>query len=79
MLNKKLSKQKAIDTSPRYWKAYINLGNGLAMQDKFDAAIKAFQKAADIAPKDPLPIYSLGVVAENQRDFKKALDLYKNL
>ncbi len=69
--------QKAVDTSPEYWKGYVNLGNGLAMQGKFDAAIKAFQKAAEIAPKDPLPVYSLGVVAENQRDLKKALEFYK--
>ena len=69
--------QKSIDTSPRYWQGYINLGNGLGMQDKFDAAIKAYQKAAEIAPKDPLPIYSLGVIAENQHNFTKALDLYK--
>lgn len=69
--------QRAIDTSPKYWKGYINLGNGLAMQDKIDASIRAFQKAAEIAPKETLPIYSLGVVAENQRDLKKALEFYK--
>jgi tetratricopeptide (TPR) repeat protein len=69
--------QKAVDTSPKYWQGYINLGNGLAMQSKFDTANKSYQKALELAPNDPLPVYSLGVVAENQRDIKKALDLYK--
>lgn len=69
--------QKAIDANPKYWLGYVNLGNGLALQGKFDLAVKSYQKAAEIVPKDPLPIYSLGVVAENQRDLKKALEFYK--
>jgi tetratricopeptide (TPR) repeat protein len=47
------------------------------LQGKFDSAIQAYQKAEKIAPKEPLPVYSLGVVAENQNDFAKALDFYK--
>lgn len=69
--------QRSINTNSKYWKAYINLGNGLAMQGKFEAANQSFLKAAEAAPKDPLPAYSLGVVAENQRDLKKALEFYK--
>ena len=68
--------QKAIDATPSYWKAYINLGNGYAMQEKYGPAVKAFATAAEIAPKEPLPLYSLGVVAENQREIKKALEFY---
>src|SRR4051794_15496042 len=37
--------QKAFDINSKYWKALINLGNGLGMQGKFDAAITAYQKA----------------------------------
>jgi tetratricopeptide (TPR) repeat protein len=69
--------QRAIDTSPKFWKAYINLGNGLAIQGKFELAIVAYKKAAELAPKDPLPLYSLGVVEENREKFAEALALYK--
>jgi tetratricopeptide (TPR) repeat protein len=69
--------QKAVDASPQFWEGYINLGNGLSMLGKFDQAITAYRKAAVIVPKDPLPIYSMGVVAENRDQIEEALKLYK--
>lgn len=69
--------KKAIDINPKYFQARINYGNGLAMQGKFEAANVAYQEAAKLAPKSPLPIYSQGVVAENQNRFQDALSLYK--
>lgn len=69
--------KKAIDTNPKYFQAHVNYGNGLAMQGKFDVADLAYQEAAKLAPKSPLPIYSQGVVAENQNRFQEALTLYK--
>jgi len=69
--------QKAIDVSPEFWEAFINLGNGQALLGKFDQAIASYKKAAAIVPRDPLPIYSLGVVAENRDQIKEALELYK--
>ena len=68
--------QKAIDTNPKFFQAFINHGNGLAMQGMFEKAILSYQKAEKLAPKNPLPIYSQGVVAENKRDIAGALKCY---
>lgn len=69
--------KKSIETNPSFFQAYINYGNGFAMQGKFEEANKAYQDAAKLAPKSPLPIYGQGVVAENQRRMKDALEFYK--
>jgi tetratricopeptide (TPR) repeat protein len=68
--------QRSFDTNSNYWQALINLGNGHAVQGKFDLASGAFEKARSLAPKDPLPIYSLGVLAENRDQIKEALAYY---
>lgn len=70
--------QKALDVNPKYWKALINLGNGHAVQGKFELAITAFKKAHELVPKEPIPVYSLGVVAENRNQLKEALAYYLN-
>jgi tetratricopeptide (TPR) repeat protein len=69
--------KKAMDTNPKFYQSYINYGNGFAMQGKFDDALRAYQDAEKLAPKSPLPVYSQGVVAENQRRFTEALGFYK--
>ncbi len=69
--------KKAVEINPKFMNAYINYGNGLALQQKFDEAVKAYKKAEKLAPKNPLPVYSLGVIAENQEKLKEALSLYK--
>jgi tetratricopeptide (TPR) repeat protein len=69
--------KKAIDTNPKFYKAYINYGNGFAMLGKFAEANQAYQDAAKLAPNDPLPIYSQGVILENQNKFREALGFYK--
>lgn len=68
--------KKAIDANSKFFQAYINYGNGLAMLGRSDDAMESFQYAAKLAPKSPLPIYSQGVVAENQERFKDALAYY---
>lgn len=69
--------KKAIDTNPKFYQAHINHGNGLAMQGLFSDALKSYDAAAKLAPTNPLPVYSMGVVAEEQRDLPKALTYYK--
>ncbi len=69
--------KKAIDVNPEYFQSYINYGNAFAMQGDFDGAMEQYKKAATLAPNSPLPIYSQGVIAENQERFQDALALYK--
>lgn len=68
--------QRSFDANPKYWKALINLGNGQAVSGKFELALATFEKARSIAPKEPLPVYSLGVVAENRDQIAEALKFY---
>lgn len=68
--------RKALAIDPRYEPAYINLGNGLSGLGRLAEARAAFEKAAELAPRDPLAVYSLGVFAESQGDFAQALGFY---
>jgi tetratricopeptide (TPR) repeat protein len=68
---------KALDIDPQFAPAHINHGNGLAALGRSEEAQAAFEKAAELAPKDPLPIYSLGVLAESQGKFEQALAFYQ--
>jgi tetratricopeptide (TPR) repeat protein len=69
--------QRAIDTDPGYHLAYVNLGNAKFSQGKHDEARAAFGKAAELAPADPLPVYSLGVVEEAEHHLLPAIALYE--
>ncbi|MGD9628032.1 MAG: tetratricopeptide repeat protein [Pyrinomonadaceae bacterium] len=68
--------QRSFDANPKYWKALIYLGNGQAVLGKFEVALATFEKARSIAPNEPLPVYSLGVVAENRDQIAEALKFY---
>lgn len=68
--------QKSFAANDKFWRALINLGNGYAGQGKFDQATDAFTRAVALAPQDPLPVYSLGVVAENRDQTSEALKRY---
>jgi predicted TPR repeat methyltransferase len=67
---------RAIARNPRFQPAYINRGNALAALGKPDAARAAYDKAAELDPKDPIAVYSLGVLAEQRKDFASAAELY---
>ena len=69
--------RKALDIDPQYGHAHINYGNGLAALGRSQEAQAAFEKAAELAPKDPLPVYSLGVLAESQGKYEQALGFYQ--
>lgn len=40
-------------------------------------AQSAFERARQLAPNDPMPVYSLGVLAENRHDVRVATMLYE--
>jgi len=69
--------RRAIEANPRFMKAYINLGNAQGSLGNVKEAEAALTKARDLEPKNPLPIYSLGVLAEQQQRFQQALTFYQ--
>lgn len=71
--------RKAIDTDPDFHLAYVNHGNGLALVGRVDEARAAFERAAQLEPGAPIPVYSLGFLAERQRDWKTAAAHYEKV
>jgi Flp pilus assembly protein TadD len=45
--------EKIRDQSPNDPRAWIDLGHGYELQHRFDLALEAYDKAADVAPRDP--------------------------
>lgn len=68
---------KALAIDPLFELAHVNHGNGLAALGRNEEARAAFNKAAELAPKDPLPVYSLGFLAENEGKLELALSYYE--
>jgi tetratricopeptide (TPR) repeat protein len=69
--------RRAIAVDPSYFQAEINLGNALAPLGQVKQAQAAFERARQLAPNDPIPVYSLGVLAENRHDVAAATALYE--
>jgi len=69
--------RKAITTDPNLANAYINYGNALGATGRPRAARKAFLKAIELEPKNPYGVYSLGVLAEQKKDYKTTLQYYQ--
>ncbi len=69
--------KKAISADATYHLAYVNYGNALISTGRMEEGRSAFEKAKSLAPRDPIPLYSLGVIAEKQRKFTEAINLYK--
>ena len=51
--------------------------NAQAQTGQLKDAEISFRKAGELSPDDPLPIYSLGVLSEQQRKFSEAIEFYK--
>mmetsp|Transcript_6290 Transcript_6290/g.11205 ORF Transcript_6290/g.11205 Transcript_6290/m.11205 type:complete len:341 (-) Transcript_6290:2638-3660(-) len=67
---------KLISMKPSNAAAYSNRGNCRTSQGKFDAAIEDFNKAIELAPKEPDPFLGKGVALEGLGLFKEAIDSY---
>ncbi len=67
----------AIEANSKFANAYINLGNAQGTRGNLKEAEEAFSKAHELAPKSPLGVYSLGVLAEQQRKFSEATGFYQ--
>jgi tetratricopeptide (TPR) repeat protein len=69
--------KKAISIDGSYFLAYINMGNAMFYLKRSAEARAAFEKAKALAPLDPLPIYSLGTMAEAERKSAEAIACFE--
>jgi tetratricopeptide (TPR) repeat protein len=69
--------KKAIATDETFYLAYINYGNAQTYLQRVQEAREAFEKARRLAPRDPLPVYRLGVLAEDQHKLSEATSFYE--
>ena len=70
---------QAIGAAPELAVAYQNLGCVYAQRAGLGDALRAsnyFQKAAELAPSDPIPIYSIATLFHNQNRLEDARQYY---
>ncbi len=68
--------QKAYELDARYYDAVMQLGNlYAALRNKI--ALDYYVTASRIKPKSPEPPYSAGVFYQQQRDYKRAIGMYR--
>lgn len=68
--------KRALALDSTFYQAEINLGNALGHQGKLREAESAFLRAQKLAPESPLPIYSLGVLREQEGRVADALKFF---
>lgn len=64
--------QRAIETNPKFYKAYYNLGNIYLEQDKSNLAIENYRQANKLNSAFPYAYYNLGCAYLKLGDLKKA-------
>lgn len=68
---------KAIELSPGYLDAYLELGRAYQDQRAFQPALKIYQKAISVAPNDYRPYYYAGHAMKESKDFSNAEAMLK--
>ncbi len=69
--------QKTIAINPNYAPAYVNLADAYLGQKDYEKATFNYQQAAKLDPKDPNPVYSLGVIQQILGNPKQAIAYYE--
>ncbi len=69
--------QKALQIKPDEVELYLRLGNCLAKQRKFDAAIIIYQMGLALQPHHTKICFQLGKVLEQQQQLEQAIDYYE--
>ncbi|MEB3174116.1 MAG: tetratricopeptide repeat protein, partial [Cyanobacteriota bacterium] len=69
--------QRAIQLQPENADAYIWLGKGYYLQERFPQAIQFWRRAIAIDPQAVYAYTSLGDLYSQRRDFERAIDYYR--
>lgn len=64
--------QKAINTNPKYYKAYYNLANNYAENGQYNMAVQNYKKAASLSKENPYIFYNLACTYMKLGDYSKA-------
>lgn len=64
--------QKAINTDPKYYKAYYNLANIYLEQNRYGMAVENYKKAAKLKQDNPYIYYNLSCAYLKQGNLKAA-------
>jgi tetratricopeptide (TPR) repeat protein len=65
--------RKAVDASPEWVEAHINLGTALYQLNRMEEALSEFTAAVDYDPKNPLAEFNLGCVLEQLGEVDEAI------
>jgi len=65
--------RKAVDASPDWVEAHINLGTALYQMNRMEEALSEFTAAVEFEPKNPLAEFNLGCVFEQLGDADEAI------
>jgi Flp pilus assembly protein TadD len=68
---------QAIRIRPDDVKSHVGLGMAWRRRGDFGAAGKSFTTAHELAPKDPFPLFQLGVLAADRGDATKAAEMFR--
>jgi Tfp pilus assembly protein PilF len=69
--------QKAIKLNPKFAAAYANLGDAYLGKTEYPLAQQNYQTSARLDPKNPYPIYTLGMIQQRQGNIKQAVGYYE--
>ncbi len=64
--------QKAINTNPKFYKAYYNIGNIYLSEDKFNLAVENYKQALKYNKENPYVHYNLACAYIKLAELKKA-------
>ena len=69
---------RAVAADPANWKLWNNLGVVRIQLGESESAIKAFERARQLAPQEAPPYFDLGFAYMKASDYEKALEAYRN-
>jgi len=69
---------RAVEAEPANWKLWSNLGVVRVQLGENESAIKAFQRARSLAPKEAPPYFGLGFAYMKAGHFQEALEAYRD-
>ncbi len=65
---------KAIENHPNHMLTYCAMGTSYMKLDKYDEAVKCFERVFEMSPRNNQALYDMAVIHYNKKQFKQALE-----